>query len=280
MKTPLVSKDWLTDNIDDPQLVILDASMKNNVAGRSPEFPDISIRGARYFDLKGKFSDVNSSLPNTLPAPSVFEKAARELGINRDSKIVVYDNLGIYSAPRVWWMFNAMGHDQVAVLDGGLSAWKKAGLPVEETEHQAYPHGDFTASFDKEKLKNAEQVLENIKRKDFVTIDARSEGRFSGATPEPRKESRSGHVPGSVNLPYTSVLNDNFYKPETELRKIFISVNPQNKPMTFTCGSGLTACIILLAAELAGTDHKSVYDGSWTEWGSLKNFPVATDTAK
>lgn len=277
MNEALVSVDWLAENSEDPQLVILDASMQGNVSGLTPEYPDLWISGARYFDLKGRFSDQNSHLPNTLPSPEDFTSAARDLGINDDSKIVIYDNIGIYSAPRAWWMFRSMGHQNVAVLDGGLSAWKNAGHATEKPEDAQHEKGNFVASFDPQKFRSADDVLDNVSWKNFVTIDARSAGRFAGTAPEPRKELKSGHIPDSVNLPYPEVLDGSFMKSKKKLLEIFARINPLAKPMTFSCGSGLTACIILLAAEVAGRKELSVYDGSWTDWAGRENFPIASE---
>lgn len=272
MKKPIVSVKWLHDHLGDPDLIVLDASQQVNKAKVKPQFQDIQIKGARYFDIKNDFSDTESPLPNTLPGPEVFEKAARKLGINNDSKIVVYDSLGIYSSPRAWWLFKIMGHENVWVLDGGLPEWAKHGYAVEKPEKRTYPLGNFVSKFKPELFKTKEQILQNIATKEALLIDARSEDRFLGETAEPRVGLRSGHIPGSINIPYTTLLHEGKFLPKEELEKI---LPKNNKPLLFSCGSGVTACIDLIAYELIGNNNpKAVYDGSWTEWGQIESLPI------
>ena len=275
MINPVVSAEWLHENFNDPDLIILDASPKNNVSGLKTDFPGIQIKGARIFDLKNNFSDKNSDLPNMLPLPNDFSFECQKLGINNNSKIVVYDNLGIYTSPRVWWMFKTMGHDNISVLNGGLPAWKNKGYSCEPINMTTYKQGDFLASYNPEFVKNAQDILTNIDSCEAIVIDARSEGRFNATAPEPRADSKSGHIPNSKNLPFKNVLKNGKFLPKNELSEIFKDLNLNEKPLIFTCGSGLTACIILLALELISENPKSVYDGSWTEWGQQKNsFPI------
>ncbi len=242
---PLVSVTWLSEQLNNPNLVILDVSLETNVANIEVEHPNIQIKGARYFDLKGTFSDLDNSLPNTLPSPEYFEKEARNLGINNNSIIVVYDNLGIYPSPRVWWMFNAMGHKNIAVLNGGLPLWIKNNYPAEPLQQHKIVKGNFTVNYNPNLQKSASQILENISKKEAIVLDARSEGRFCGQIPETRENLKSGHIPSSVNLPFLEVLDNGIYLPKEEIKTIFHKLEITNKPLIYTCGSGLTACILI-----------------------------------
>ena len=262
----LVEPKWLIENLNDPNLVILYASPTSNKSNLSTEFKNVQIAGARNFDLKNAFSDKSTDLPNTLPQPSDFEKAVRVLGINQDSKIVVYDNLGIYSAPRVWWMFKIMGHEHIAVLDGGLPAWIAEGQTCVAKESISYPMGNFIAVPNWELVKNMEDILLNLKNHKAIILDARSQGRFCGTSPEPREGLSSGHIPLSISLPWTEVVENGKMKSKENLQAIFDSMQLDKRPIIFSCGSGLTACIIMLAGSLVIENDLAVYDGSWTEW--------------
>ena len=272
MTEPIVNAAWLQANLKNPTLILLDASLKENQSNIKTDLENIHIKGARYFDIKNMFSDNNNTLPNTIPNPEQFQAEARKLGINKNSIVVIYDNLGIYSSPRAWWLFKVMGHQNVAVLDGGLPEWISQKYPVEAIpEIPNYTIGNFEAKFDPELIKSKEQILENIQTKDSVLIDARAENRFKGIGSEPRPGLRSGHIPGSINMPYTQLLRNGKFLPKEELVKI---LKTDGRPLIFTCGSGVTACIDLIAYELIGKNPKSVYDGSWTEWGQLENLPI------
>lgn len=271
---PLVTTEWLSTHLNDPQLVILDASPPSNVAGLVPEYSDIQIPEARCFDVKKNFSDPDHAIPNMLPTAEAFSSACQKLGINNESLIVVYDNLGIYMSPRVRWMFNAMGHENIAILDGGLSAWVNAGLPTEPKRERTFKQGSFKGKRIAELVTEAQYIYNNLTKRDILIMDARSSGRFIGTSPEPRPELRSGRIPGSVNLPFKEVLIDGHFKPKAELKKLFEPYDIDKKELVFSCGSGITACIIMLAAELVNNNPKAIYDGSWSEWGKLHEYPV------
>lgn len=210
---PIVSVNWLRQNLETPNLIILDASLPSTAEGKSAKTGVDTIPGARFFNLKNQFSDLEAPFPNTLPSATQFEEGCRALGINHDSMIVVFDNMGIYSSPRVWWMFKTMGHSNVFVLDGGLPEWMKAGFEVETPKTTtSYAHGSFKAIYQPENRKSYQEVLENIDQQAFLVIDARSNGRFEGTAPDPRKHLKSGHIPGSVNLPYGEVLDQGKFK--------------------------------------------------------------------
>lgn len=271
---PLITVNWLAENLDIPNLIILDASVKNNVSGLIAEFPNLQIKGAQQFDMENVFLDKINPIPNMVPNPDVFTKECQKLGVNKKSIIVVYDNLGIYTSPRAWWMFKAMGHPYVAVLDGGLSAWKKAGFPCEEITQKKMKKGDFEAHYQPNMVRDSNYILSNLNNDRLKILDARSKERFNGSIPEPRENMASGHIPNAINLPYKEVMKNGKMKPKSELKKVFNNINNVNDELIFTCGSGVTACIVLLASELVLPNQKSLYDGSWAEWGQLNKFPV------
>lgn len=273
MTEPLVSVQWLQKNLQNTDLIILDASLKENKAKLKAESEGFLIPGARYFDFQ--FPAANGSGPSgKFPAPETFSRQCRALGINKNSSIVVYDKLGIYSAPRLWWMFKAMGLDHVAVLDGGLPAWTENGFETEKAVEKKYETGDFESHFRPSFITSIDEVTENLHNEKFLLIDARTEGRFKGLAPEPRAEIRSGHIPKSVNLPFSRVLENGKYLPKETLRKIFNELNTEKRPLVFSCGSGVTACILILAAEMAAENPKSLYDGSWTEYAGTENLKI------
>ena len=279
----LVDAAWLAAHIGSPKLVVLDASQTPVVPGlkamnASGGFQ--AIPGARRFDYDKEIRKPDTSLPHMLPAPEQFQRQARELGVNDDSAVVAYDDCGMYASPRAWWMFRAMGHDNVAVLDGGLPAWAAAGLPMADSLTQEVAEGDFKASFRPHLLSDFRTVLEALDDEGCRVLDARSSGRFRGEAPEPRPGLRGGHMPNARNLPFTSLLRDGALKPAAELRGLFAGVDAGERRLISSCGSGITACVIALAAHVAGLGEVSVYDGSWVEWGTPGHLPVVDSSAK
>lgn len=274
---PIITTSWLSENLQNPNLILLDASQTENKSGLTSDYLGVQIPGSRTFDLKNHFSDPNGTYPNTLPSTEQFQTEARKLGINNAHTLVVYDNLGIYNSPRVWWLFQIMGHSNVVVLDGGLPRWIQEGNPTEPKQTSPIVPGNFSAQFNPEMLTNIAQVKGNILLNTSLVIDARSKGRFDGTAPEPRPGMSSGHVPKSANLPFEEVLSDGRFKSESALKKLFNGLGINDQPMIFSCGSGLTACILLMAAELAQLPNpKTVFDGSWTEWASTEGMPIET----
>lgn len=269
MIEPLISVNWLNENLNDSNLIILDASQSDNNEGVNSEFGNQKIKGSKFFNLKDTFSDPNGVYPNTLPSQDQFEKECQTLGINNASRIVVYDNHRIHTSPRVWWMFKAMGHDNIHVLNGGLQDWILNGFVTSDGYNSTQKRGSFRAKLQSELIKNFNQIKKNIPLQENIVVDVRSEGRFNGTSQEPRKNLRSGHIPNSINIPFNSVLENGKYKPLVQLKEIFDDSISDSRPIIFTCGSGVTACIVLFAFDLVSKNSKSVYDGSWTEWASI-----------
>ncbi|RMB62953.1 sulfurtransferase [Dokdonia sinensis] len=264
MTKQLVSVDWLRNNLYNDHLIVLDASADYDETQ--------TIHGARHFDIKNTFSDLNNPLPNSFPSPEIFEKGCQNLGINTSSHIVVYDNKGIFTSPRVWWMFKTFGHDAVSVLDGGLPSWRASGYSVIQGTNESVERGNFKAQLDPRRIATFENIQANIRSQDSILIDARSSGRFRGTAPEPRPQLKSGQIKNSINLPYTEVLEDGKYKSNAQLQDIFSELPIAGKSPIFSCGSGITACIILLAYDLISEGSKTVYDGSWTEWATRNHL--------
>lgn len=266
LTSPIVSVEWLHENLNANNLIILDGTI-NKVFDISLE----QIPNARLFDIKKKFSDVENPFPSAFPSSEQFQKEARALGINQNSAIVAYDDKGIYSSARVWWLFKAFGFNNVAVLNGGLPAWKKVNYTTELMHNYDGKSGDYMANLQPNFMQFFDDVVKASKNKTHKIIDARSSGRFNCTEPEPREGLRMGTIPNSVNLPFTDILEDGILKSKKDIAKSFYMVAEQDDPIIFSCGSGLTACVLALGAELSGYKNISVYDGSWTEYGTLTN---------
>ena len=280
LPSPLVDVNWLHDNFRSSELIILDASVPPVVPGYealNSEECFQAIPGARRFDYESKICKQDSSLPHMMPEADLFQSEVRKLGINSDSVIVIYDDVGLYSSPRAWWMLRAMGHEQVAVLDGGLRAWIAAGFTTIDNLQLDSPAGNFAANYGEDSFCDFSVVLSSIDDSSCTILDARSSGRFYGTAPEPRVGIRSGHMPNARNLPFPKLLNGGSMKSVTELQEIFSEFITDDTRLITSCGSGLTACILTFAAYLAGHRNHSVYDGSWIEWGAPSKLPVVTD---
>ncbi len=269
MNNLITSAEQLKDKLDDPNLIILDCSTKSNKAGLKSDYKNTKIKNTRYFDLKNDFSNPNSEFPNTLPDTKQFEISCRKIGINNFSQIVIYDDLGIYTSPRVWWMFKIMGHNKVSVLNGGLPEWMDRNYPIQEGYNSDFEKGNFKSDFQKNLISTFDEIKNNLEKENALIIDARKSERFNGTEQEPRKELRSGNIPNSISIPFQKVLNNGRFKDKEELKLVFENIENGPRQLIFSCGSGVTACIVYLASELVLNNPKSIYDGSWTEWGTL-----------
>lgn len=274
----LVSTEWLAARLEAPDVKILDASY--SPAPGTPLDANYRIEhipGARFFDID-EIADSENPLPHMLPAPEKFVARVRRMGIGDGDQVVIYDDKGIYSAARAWWMFRVMGHDDVAVLDGGLPKWKAEDRPLSSEPPGRATEKHFTARMQGDLVSDLYDIRRICEAGGAQVVDARSAERFAGIAPEPRPVSRAGHIPGSVNLPYAAMFNpDGTMRTPEEIRQLFEAARVKlNQPIVTTCGSGVTACILALGLAMLGHERASVYDGSWTEWGSRPDTPVAT----
>ncbi|MDO5612426.1 MAG: 3-mercaptopyruvate sulfurtransferase [Paracoccus sp. (in: a-proteobacteria)] len=277
----LVSTGWLADHINNPDLRIIDASWHMPALGRDAraEYDQAHIPGARFFDID-EIADKRSGLPHMAPPVEMFISRMRAMGIGDGHQVVVYDNSDVRSAARVWWTFRLMGKTDVAVLDGGFQKWQAEGREVEDMP-PILRDRHMTVQRQAHLVRDVTQVAAASKLGDYQIIDARSPERFRGDVPEPRPGLRSGHIPGARNLPFGQVLNaDGTMKSPDELRAAFQAAGVDlTRPAITTCGSGITAAVLLLALERAGHRDHSLYDGSWTEWGSFDDLKIATGDA-
>ena len=285
----LVETDWLAGRLDAPDLVVLDGSLHLPTAKRDAraEYKAAHIPGAYFFDIDA-ISDKSNPLPHMLPSPAQFSSQMRKMGIGDGTRVIAYDSEGLYSAARVWWMFRTMGHDDVAVLNGGLKKWRAEGRPLEDMEPPARTPRHFTARFNASLVRDRDDIKALIghaaksQGRGVQIVDARAAERFEGKAIEPRPGLRSGHIPGARSLPFGRLLQANgSLKPEADLRALFAEAGiVLDRPVVASCGSGVTAGVIAFALAQLGHPDAAVYDGSWSEWGADHALPIETGPAR
>jgi len=274
---PLISASWLKENFQTPDLKVVDATwvppfLVGRDSGRQC-YDKGHIPGAVYFDID-QIADQDSDLSHMLPDPILFSSRVRKLGIGDGHRVVVYDSNGFFASARVWWMLRAMGHKDVKVLDGGLTAWEEAGGELEDLPPMP-PERHHTARKRSDLVRDMAQMRRHIEAGDAKILDARDQGRFDGTSPEPRKGLPSGHIPGSFCVPASSLVTvDGTMKDEATLRGIVGDF--ESGPIVTTCGSGVSAAVIALALARIGNYDAAVYDGSWSEWAANSDNPIAT----
>ncbi len=273
----LVSTDWLAEHLRDPGLVVVDGSWYLPAENRDgfEEYLAAHLPGAVFFDVD-EIADHSRGLPHMLPPPDVFSLHMARLGISNGDKVVVYDGAGLFSAPRVWWTLRIFGMQDVFVLDGGFPKWRAEGKPVEAGMVTREPT-HFSATFNEAMVANLERIKKTLVDRSAQVVDARSAARFRGEAPEPRPGVRSGHMPGSLNLPSGKLVEDGALASPQKITAAAseAGIDP-SRPVITSCGSGVTAAILWLAIDSIGKEPQALYDGSWAEWGSNEELPVAT----
>ena len=279
MSNDIVSTDWLAAHLGSPDIAIIDASWHLPTTGRDAkaEFRDAHIPGAQFFDID-ELSDTASTLPHMLPSAEKFSSRMRRMGIGDGKRVIAYDSVGLFSAARAWWMFKVFGHDDVAVLDGGLRKWLAEGRATEDGPALPRQERHFTARVKGSMVKDMKEVATALKSGTAQLADARSGTRFRGEEVEPRPGVRAGHMPNASNVHYASLLNpDGTLKPAAEIAAVFKAAGIDlARPVITSCGSGVTAAILTLGLTLTGARDHALYDGSWTEWGGNPDTPVVT----
>jgi thiosulfate/3-mercaptopyruvate sulfurtransferase len=275
----LVSTEWLAAHLEAPDVRVVDASQSLPTEDRDARaaYEARHIPGAVFFDID-EIADSENPLPHMLPSPEKFASLVSRLGLGDGHRIIIYDSAGLYSAGRAWWMFRVFGHDDIAVLDGGLPKWLREGRPTESGKPMPGER-KFTSSMNTLIVRDLEHMKENLESRREQVLDSRPAGRFAGTEPEPRPGLRSGHIPGSRNLPYTDILDPDTgtLRPADELHaRVTEAGIDLDKPVITTCGTGVTAAGLALALYLLGHSDVAVYDGSWTEWGGRDDTPVET----
>lgn len=274
----LVSTEWLAAHLNDPDLRILDASyyLRGMSRDAQAEYNDAHIPGARRFDIDD-VSDARSELPHMVPPVEKFISRMRAMGVGDGHQVVVYDGIGMFSAPRVWWLFKLMGKTDIAVLDGGFPKWQAEGRPIEDMPPIVRDR-HITVQRQAHMVKDVTQVASASKLGDWQVVDARANARFKGEAPEPREGLRAGHIPNSINLPFTDLLKPGgTMRDLPELKQIITAAGvDMDKPIITSCGSGVTAAVISLALERLGHKKHALYDGSWAEWGSYPELKIET----